>query len=98
MSSHLTEKERENAELEGEEKEVKEEKTGEEVLSEEQELEELRAQVLLPLLELEEARDTSQKHQESFLELQGEDACGLEWGSLPPSAMFLRTHASVISR
>ena len=71
MSSNLTEKERENAELEGEEKEVKEEKAGEEVLSEEQELEELRAQVLQLLLELEEARDASQKHQENFLELQG---------------------------
>ncbi|XP_022539653.1 coiled-coil domain-containing protein 136 isoform X1 [Astyanax mexicanus] len=66
MSSDLTEKE-----LEGEEKEVKEEKAGDEVLSEEQELEELRAQVLQLLLELEEARDASQKHQESFLELQG---------------------------
>ncbi|XP_036423895.1 coiled-coil domain-containing protein 136 isoform X1 [Colossoma macropomum] len=71
MSSDLTEKERENAELEGEEKEVKEEKAGDEVLSEEQELEELRAQVLQLLLELEEARDASQKHQENFLELQG---------------------------
>lgn len=52
-----------------EEKEVKDEKTG---VSEEQELEELRAQVLQLLLELEEARDTSQKHEEGFLELQGE--------------------------
>ncbi|XP_077453100.1 uncharacterized protein LOC144071667 isoform X3 [Stigmatopora argus] len=40
-------------------------------LSEEQELEELRAQVLQLLLELEDARETSSKHQESFLELQG---------------------------
>ncbi|XP_016099621.1 coiled-coil domain-containing protein 136 [Sinocyclocheilus grahami] len=38
---------------------------------EEKELEELRAQVLQLLLELEEARDTAQKHEESFLELQG---------------------------
>ncbi len=41
------------------------------VLSDAEE-EELRAQVLQLLLELEEARDTAQKHQESFLELQGE--------------------------
>uniref|UniRef100_A0A9J8CAZ9 Coiled-coil domain containing 136a n=1 Tax=Cyprinus carpio carpio TaxID=630221 RepID=A0A9J8CAZ9_CYPCA len=55
-----------------EEKEVKDEKTAvKEELSEEQELEELRAQVLQLLLELEEARDTAQKHEESFLELQG---------------------------
>ncbi|XP_077423949.1 uncharacterized protein LOC144053404 isoform X2 [Vanacampus margaritifer] len=40
-------------------------------LSEEQELEELRAQVLQMLLELEDARQTSGKHHDSFLELQG---------------------------
>ncbi|KPP73449.1 coiled-coil domain-containing protein 136-like [Scleropages formosus] len=40
-------------------------------LSEEQELEELRSQVLQLLLELEEAREVSQKHEESFHELQG---------------------------
>lgn len=57
-----TEKERSVLNDAGEEKEVKEE----------QELEELRAQVLQLLLELEEARDTAQKHEESFLELQGE--------------------------
>lgn len=38
---------------------------------EEQELEELRAQVVQLLLELDEARETSNKHQESFHELQG---------------------------
>ncbi|KAG7454361.1 hypothetical protein MATL_G00258920 [Megalops atlanticus] len=59
----------------GEEKEVKEEKAGEDntelPVSEEQELEELRSQVLQLLLELEEAREVSQKHEESFRELQG---------------------------
>ncbi|ROL45088.1 Coiled-coil domain-containing protein 136 [Anabarilius grahami] len=67
-----TEKERNVLNDADEEKEVKDEKTGvKEELSEEQELEELRAQVLQLLLELEEARDTSQKHEEGFLELQG---------------------------
>lgn len=67
-----TEKER-SVLNDADEKEVKDEKTGvKEELSEEQELEELRAQVLQLLLELEEARDTSQKHEEGFLELQGE--------------------------
>uniref|UniRef100_A0A3Q2P3I6 Coiled-coil domain containing 136a n=1 Tax=Fundulus heteroclitus TaxID=8078 RepID=A0A3Q2P3I6_FUNHE len=41
-----------------------------EPLTEEQELEELKAQVLQLLLELDEARETSNKHQESFHELQ----------------------------
>uniref|UniRef100_A0AAX7U2Z7 Coiled-coil domain containing 136b n=1 Tax=Astatotilapia calliptera TaxID=8154 RepID=A0AAX7U2Z7_ASTCA len=66
-------------EEEGEEKKLKEEegegeekrKKEQESLTEEQELEELRAQVLQLLLELEEARETSNKHQESFHELQG---------------------------
>ncbi|CAL1568257.1 unnamed protein product [Knipowitschia caucasica] len=60
-----------------EEKEVKEEKceytveTPEEEKSEEQEVEELKAQVVQQLLELEETREVSQRHEESFLELQG---------------------------
>ncbi|XP_030006266.1 coiled-coil domain-containing protein 136 [Sphaeramia orbicularis] len=62
-----------------EEKEVKEEKGEEEqgggggggVKDEEGELEELRAQVLQLLLELEETREVSQRHEESFMELQG---------------------------
>lgn len=68
-------------EQEGEEKKLKEEADEEEEkrskeeehepLTEEQELEELRAQVLQLLLELEDARETSSKHQESFHELQG---------------------------
>lgn len=70
-------------EEEGEEKKMKEEegegeekrKKEQEPLTEEQELEELRAQVLQLLLELEEARETSNKHQESFHELQGENSC-----------------------
>ncbi|KAG7221102.1 hypothetical protein INR49_017543, partial [Caranx melampygus] len=55
---------------EEEEKRSKEEEH--EPLTEEQELEELRAQMLQLLLELEDARETSSKHQESFHELQGE--------------------------
>ncbi|KAM9467547.1 uncharacterized protein ccdc136b isoform 2-T3 [Clarias gariepinus] len=63
-----------------EEKEVKEEKAGDgerdakrEVEEEEEleELEELRAQVVQLLLELEEAREVSQRHEESYSELQG---------------------------
>lgn len=66
---------------EGEERKLREEGEGEglekrrkeqELLTEEQELEELKAQVLQLLLELDEARETSNKHQESFHELQGE--------------------------
>lgn len=55
-------------EEEGEEEKKKEQ----ELLTEEQDLEELRAQVLQLLLELDDARETSNKHQESFHELQGE--------------------------
>ncbi|MBN3316281.1 CC136 protein, partial [Atractosteus spatula] len=44
---------------------------GEELIPEEQELEELRSQVLQLLNELEEAKELSQKHEESFNELQG---------------------------
>ncbi|XP_070785446.1 coiled-coil domain-containing protein 136 [Enoplosus armatus] len=60
-----------------EEKEVKEEKGeeerggGGEGKDEEEDLVELRAQVLQLLLELEETREVSQRHEESFLELQG---------------------------
>ncbi|XP_041820403.1 coiled-coil domain-containing protein 136-like [Chelmon rostratus] len=60
-----------------EEKEVTEEKEEEERVGEggrkdeEEELEELRGQVLQMLLELEETREVSQRHEESFLELQG---------------------------
>ena len=60
---------------EGEEKGKKEQE--DEPLTEEQELEELRAQVLQLLLELEDARETSNKHQESFHELQGETSSSL---------------------
>ncbi|XP_028810284.1 coiled-coil domain-containing protein 136 isoform X2 [Denticeps clupeoides] len=62
-------------EEEAQEKEVKEEKEQEEReergVTEEDELEELRSQVLQLLLELEEAREVSQRHEESFHELQG---------------------------
>ncbi|KAF5892704.1 coiled-coil domain-containing protein, partial [Clarias magur] len=64
MDAETMEKQCEKAEMEGGEKE-KEEK------SEEEELEELRAQILHLLLELEEARDTTQKHEENSTELQG---------------------------
>ncbi|KAK6314878.1 hypothetical protein J4Q44_G00144070 [Coregonus suidteri] len=63
-------------EEQGEEKEVKVEEEEEEEeeeggVLEEDDLEELRSQVLLLVLELEEAREVSQRHEESFLELQG---------------------------
>lgn len=61
------EKKLREVEGEGEEKRRKEEP-----LTEEEELEELRAQVLQLLLELDDARETSNKHQEAFHELQGE--------------------------
>ncbi|XP_060759674.1 coiled-coil domain-containing protein 136 isoform X2 [Neoarius graeffei] len=60
-----------------EEKEVKEEKVGDgeqdekRGVEEEEELEELRGQVVQLLLELEEAREVSQRHEESYNELQG---------------------------
>ncbi|XP_061576967.1 coiled-coil domain-containing protein 136-like isoform X2 [Cololabis saira] len=63
------EKKLKEEEGEGEEKKMKEQE--QEPLTEEQELEELRGQVLQLLLELDEARETSNKHQESFHELQG---------------------------
>lgn len=72
------ERAQEEEEEEGEERKLKEEegegeeKRRKEPLTEEQELEELRAQVLQLLLELDDARETSNKHQESFHELQGE--------------------------
>lgn len=62
------EKKLKEEESKGDEKRRKEQ----EPLTEEQELEELRAQVLQLLLELDDARETSNKHQESFHELQGE--------------------------
>lgn len=71
--------EKEEMDQEEEEKKLKEEEEGEEKmkkqqepLTEEQELEELRAQVLQLLLELDDARETSNQHQESFHELQGQ--------------------------
>ncbi|KAM8861485.1 uncharacterized protein ACB058_008287 isoform 2-T2 [Synchiropus picturatus] len=58
---------------EEEENELKEEekRKEEEPLTEEQELEELKAQVLQLLVELDDAREMSNKHQETFHELQG---------------------------
>uniref|UniRef100_A0A8C6X072 Coiled-coil domain containing 136b n=1 Tax=Neogobius melanostomus TaxID=47308 RepID=A0A8C6X072_9GOBI len=67
MDNEMTAKER--GVLEDNEKE--EVSRGEGSPDEEQELEELRAQVVQLLLELDEARETSNKHQESFHELQG---------------------------
>ncbi|CAN9508346.1 unnamed protein product [Ophioblennius macclurei] len=57
--------EAEKGQQQEEEKEVKEER------SEEEELEELRVQVVQLLEELEETREVSQRHEESFLEMQG---------------------------
>ncbi|KAG7497284.1 hypothetical protein JOB18_034776 [Solea senegalensis] len=57
-----------------EEKEVKDEKEEERgggAEDEELEVEELRAQVLQLLMELEETREVSQRHEDSFTELQG---------------------------
>ncbi|XP_029017567.1 coiled-coil domain-containing protein 136-like isoform X2 [Betta splendens] len=71
LGDALTDKERESLEEtyeEEEEKEVKEEKQGD---GGEEEVEELRAHVVQLLLELEETREVSQRHEESFLELQG---------------------------
>lgn len=69
MDNEMTAKER--GVLEESEKEEMERGLDEVKLTEEQELEELRAQVVTLLLELDEARETSNKHQESFHELQG---------------------------
>lgn len=72
MDNEMTAKER--GVLEDNEKERGQDEEGDEKkLTEEQEVEELRAQVVQLLLELDEARETSNKHQESFHELQGED-------------------------
>ncbi|XP_068590058.1 coiled-coil domain-containing protein 136-like isoform X2 [Cebidichthys violaceus] len=77
LAETLTAKERESLEekeeTQEEEKEVKEEKQeeGGEERDEEEELEELRAQVFQLLMELEETREVSQRHEEGFLELQG---------------------------
>lgn len=86
LAETLTAKERESLEEKDvpmgdeeqgeEEKEVKEEKgedpcRGRGESEEEQEVEELKAQVVQLLLELEETREVSQRHEESFLELQG---------------------------
>ncbi|KAM6926086.1 sarcolemmal membrane-associated protein-like isoform 1-T2 [Lycodopsis pacificus] len=75
------EMDQERAQEEEEERKLKEEeedgegeenmKNEQEPLTEEQELDELRAQVLELLLELDDARETSNKHQEGFHELQG---------------------------
>ncbi|XP_073336536.1 coiled-coil domain-containing protein 136-like [Pagrus major] len=78
LGETLTAKERESLEekeetLLEEEKEVTEEKEEEQggEKDEEEDLEELRAQVLQLLLELDETREVSHRHEESFLELQG---------------------------
>lgn len=66
------EMDQERAQEEEEEKEEGKMKNEQEPLTEEQELEELRAQVLELLLELDDAREIANKHQETFHELQGE--------------------------
>lgn len=89
LADTLTAKERESMEEKEEpegdgekgqqegEMEVKERESEEEDQGEEEDLEELRAQVLQLLLELDETREVSQRHEESFMELQGEDWSGL---------------------
>lgn len=69
MEERKLKEQEEEAGEEEEEEEIRNEE--QEPLTEEQELEELRAQVLQLLLELDDARETSNKHQESFHELQG---------------------------
>ena len=68
----------------GEEKEAKAEEDGdarEEAAGglgdedEEDELEELRSHVLQLLLELDDTREISQRHEENFMELQGKSVC-----------------------
>lgn len=68
----LEEEEQDEKMMKEEEGEGEEKRKEQELLTEEQDLEELRAQVLQLLLELDDARETSNKHQESFHELQGE--------------------------
>ncbi|KAM6960925.1 uncharacterized protein FYW47_009496 isoform 1-T1 [Aplochiton taeniatus] len=65
------EKEEMDQERAPEEEEEEERRREQEPLTEEQELDELRSQVLHLLLELDEAREISNKHQETFHELQG---------------------------
>lgn len=62
----------------GQQEEEKERKSEEEAqeggaTDEEEEMEELRAQVVQLLLELEEMKEDSQRHEENFMELQGEE-------------------------
>ncbi|MEQ2168636.1 hypothetical protein GOODEAATRI_016830 [Goodea atripinnis] len=83
----------EEGEGEGLEKRIKEQ----ELLTEEQELEELKAQVLQLLVELEEAREMSYKHQESFHELQGSSSLSTSLCWLSDVFFFLiplLTHSS----
>ncbi|XP_072291951.1 uncharacterized protein [Eucyclogobius newberryi] len=72
MDNEMTAKER-GVLVDNEKEEVDRGEGGpeEESLTDEQELDELRSQVVQLLLELDEARETSNKHQESFHELQG---------------------------
>ncbi|KAK5619025.1 hypothetical protein CRENBAI_004104 [Crenichthys baileyi] len=64
------EKGQQEEEIEVKERESEDEDQGE-VMVEEAELEELRTQVFQLLLELDETREVSQRHEESFVELQG---------------------------
>lgn len=91
---------------EGEERKLREEdgeglekrSKEQELLTEEQELEELKAQVLQLLLELDEARETSNKHQESFHELQGEtSSLDMETLFINPSLIMCRTRIQLIN-
>lgn len=66
------EREKKEVKQENTEEEEEEEQTG---IDEEDELELLRSQVVQLLLELEETREVSQRHEESYNELQGEYAC-----------------------
>lgn len=66
------EKGQQEEDMKSKERESEDEDQGD-VMGEEEELEELRGQVLQLVLELDETREVSQRHEESFMELQGEE-------------------------
>lgn len=110
LADTLTAKERESLEekeetggegekgQEEDEKEVKEEKSEDEEeggdKGKEEELEELKAQVLQLLLELEDTREVSQRHEESFMELQGEETslCFIFMVVTPSASPVMQEH------
>lgn len=92
----LEEEEQDEKMMKEEEGEGEEKRKEQELLTEEQDLEELRAQVLQLLLELDDARETSNKHQESFHELQGETPATSE--TLQPHTCDLNLSMSIYTQ